>query len=229
MKSKLQDERGQLLGHWKKGFNENPDWMISDELYQVQIIFRASNGNENAQKLLKSNLRQFHDKLGFKAKDSLRQGGLCAGAIFRTQAFIETEQEQRIGSKCGQSVHIEHTVPINKLEGAIISRHFPNLIETLSWLLKHSVATAFHEREKEHLRGVTIASGALDPTSSEYLRPFLRYAQLHKAGSVVWNVFDGQKIDPVNFTFKDHLEIVLRLLHEAGASGTMLSDIRSGS
>jgi hypothetical protein len=76
------------------------------------MIFDASQGNEAALQSLNSRLRQFHDKLGFKAKESLKQGGLCAGAIFRTQRFIATQE--RSGAKKGpeKTVHIEHTVPV---------------------------------------------------------------------------------------------------------------------
>ena len=91
MKIKLANERVQLLNHWKGRLKKNPDW-ISEKLKVVEKILLASNGDEEAQKSLSSYLRQLHDKFGFKAKESLKQGGLCAGAIFRTRAFIETEQ-----------------------------------------------------------------------------------------------------------------------------------------
>jgi hypothetical protein len=118
MKAELENERKQLLDHWKKRLQKNPDW-ISDELRQVQRIFSASNGEESAQKSLGSYLRQLHDKLGYKAKGSLSDGGLCAGAIFRTQRFIHTNN--RNGSKAGQSVHIEHTFPIKQDHEAAFS------------------------------------------------------------------------------------------------------------
>lgn len=172
-----------------------------------------------------SYLRQFHDKLGFKAKGFLRDGGLCAGAIFRTQAFIDTAL--RSGSKVGQSVHIEHTFPIKQLRAEIIKAQLPNYLATLTWLLKHSVATAFHDCEKVHLRGWTSNSDALNPESAEYSKPFLRYRNLHSAAGIVWNVFDSREVDAQKFTFNDHLEIVVRLLEEAGAATTMVSDIRS--
>jgi hypothetical protein len=145
MKTELENERRQLLDHWRKRLQRNPDW-ISNELYQVQRVLAASNGDVEARASLGSHLRQLHDKLGFKAKGPISDGGLCAGAIFRTQAFIDTEQ--RSGSKVGQSVHIEHTFPITELKAAIIKHGFPNYAHALTWLLKHSVATAFHEDEK---------------------------------------------------------------------------------
>jgi len=96
MQSSLKEEKRQLLEQWKKRFQRNPDW-ISNELPQIQRIFAASNGDLRAQASLGSYLRQLHDKLGFKAKGSPSDGGLCAGAIFRTDAFVSTSQ--RAGSK----------------------------------------------------------------------------------------------------------------------------------
>jgi hypothetical protein len=61
------------------------------------------------------NLRKFHDQLGWQAWGKLEKGGLCAGTIFRTRDFIQIKQAERCGSRNGQTVHIEHTVPIEKL------------------------------------------------------------------------------------------------------------------
>lgn len=220
MSTALGNERQQLLGHWTKLLQRHNDW-ISFELRQVQHVLAASKGDRNAQESLGSYLRQFHDKLGFKAKGTVRDGGLCVGAIFRTQAFIVCDE--RVGSKVGQSVHIEHTFPIRQLRIEIGKRPFQNYPETLSWLLTHSVATAFHEREKLHLAGWSSSSDALNPDSRSYLKPFGRYEALHTAEGVVWNVFDGCQVDPKTFTFRDHFQIMLRLLEEAGAARTMLA------
>jgi hypothetical protein len=220
----LANARVQLLNHWKGRLKKNPDW-ISEKLKVVEKILLASNGDEAAQKSLSSYLRQLHDKFGFKAKGPLKQGGFCAGAIFRTRVFIETEQ--RNGSEVDQSVHIEHTFPINELKAEIIKGRLPNYVETLTWLLKHSVATAFRQDEKNHVNGKRAkSSDALNAASTEFSKPFLRYEMLHGADGVVWNVFDGREVDPHKFTFQDHLEIVMRLLEEAGATKTMLSAIR---
>jgi hypothetical protein len=193
------------------------------------MIFKASHGDVDAQNRLNSRLRQFHDKLGFKAKQSIKQGGLCAGAIFRTERFIATQE--RVGAKKGQekTVHIEHTVPVNVLESEIKDRRFCNYTETLAWLLKHSVTTALHQHEEKHVRERAKDSGALDPSSREYMKPFIRYDALHNAEGVVWNVFDRVKVDREQFTFDDHLRIVCRILEEVEASSDMLASLRSFS
>jgi hypothetical protein len=161
---------------------------------------------------------------GIRQKGSLSDGGLCAGAIFRTQRFIETKN--RSGSKAGQSVHIEHTFPIRQLKLEITKRRFRDYVETLAWLLEHSVTTAFHEDEKEHLIGRSSTSDALNPLSRDYLRPFARYEKLHSSAGIVWNVLDAEELDPKTFPFQQHFDLVLRLLHESGASKSMLSRIR---
>lgn len=213
-----------MVDHWRKRIRRNPDW-IGERLRQVEQILRASQGDAYAQQSLGSCLRQFHDKLGFKAKGSLAAGGLCAGAIFRTQAFIETTE--RVGSKVDQSVHIEHTFPIRQLTIEITKRPFKEYSATLVWLLTHSVATALHEHEKPYLKGRSSTSDALDPTSPKYLKPFARYERLHKADGIVWNVFDRVRVDPEVFTFQHHLDLIVRLLEEAGATPRMVSSIRN--
>src|SRR5437762_13267175 len=98
MQAEIENERKQLLEQWAGRVGKKADW-ISSPLFQVERIFDASQGNEDALRLLNSRLRQFHDKLGYKAKHSLKQGGLCAGAIFRTEQFIRTQE--RSGAKKG--------------------------------------------------------------------------------------------------------------------------------
>lgn len=226
MHAELENERKQLIDHWRKRVSRNPDWIVN-RLPQIVRMLQASQGDERAQRDLGSYLRQFHDKLGFKAKGSLNGGGLCAGAIFRTQAFIETTQ--RVGSKVGQSVHIEHTFPIRQLRAEITKRYFQDYVATLVWVLRHSVATAFQEDEKRYLQGRSSTSHALNPTSPEYAKPFARYEKLHNAAGIVWNVFDREIVDPEKFTFQHHLDVVARLLEEAGAAPIMVSIIRSHS
>ncbi|SDJ67550.1 MULTISPECIES: hypothetical protein [Bradyrhizobium] len=221
MKDALEAERTQLLDQWRKRLRLNPDL----EFLQARRIMAASNGDEHATSSLPDDLRKFHDKFGYKAKGNVSNGGLCAGAIFRTDTFIKTKQ--RSGSKKTQSVHIEHTFPIKELRAEIANRQFGDYLATITWLLKHSVTTAFHESEKEHLIGKTSNSGALNLASPEYLKPFARYEKLHSVAGIVWNVFDGERVDPEQFTFDDHLSVIVRILDTAGASKSMVSAIRS--
>jgi hypothetical protein len=83
------------------------------------------------------------------------------------------------------------------------------------------------ESEKAHLSGVSSNSNALNPMSTEYLKPFARYKQLHSSEGIVWNVFDRERVDPQKLTFDNHIEIVLRLMKEASASEKLISDIRN--
>jgi len=209
MEIAVEKERAQLLDHWKQAIQKN--WFV-DEVAEVRKILAASKGAKN-QRSIGESLRYFHDRLGFKAKDTLDEGGLCKGAIFRTQTFIATTQ--RSGARGpGKTAHIEHTVPINNLATAIINSQFPDYRDLLIWLLKHSVTTAFHEDEKKYLEGRENETDALNLALVEYQKPFMRYQKLVKDGGVVWNVLDGTKIDPLTFTFKDHFGVVIKLLEK---------------
>ncbi|MCK1269758.1 MULTISPECIES: hypothetical protein [unclassified Bradyrhizobium] len=227
MMQAIERERDQMLQHWRKRIANQPDW-IASEWKQVNRVFAASSGGTIPHKTLASSLRQFHDKLGFMAKGAAVNGGLCAGALFRTAAFIAVDE--RCGAKGDRkNVHIEHTFPINQLERAILQQHFVTYAHVLAWLLKHSVATAFHQTEERHLLGRTQSSGALTAASAAYQKPFMRYSCLHDAHGVVWNVFDREPVDPNTFTFKDHLDLVCRVLKTVGASSSMVEQIQAAA
>jgi hypothetical protein len=225
MEIKVEPERKQLLDHWKNALRKNPDWVVAELPVVRKILDARNSGSEELQQSIRSDLRYFHDSLGYKAKDTLDKGGLCAGAIFRTEKFIETAQ--RSGARgAGKTAHIEHTVPINNLETAIINSRFSGYSELLVWLLKHSVTTAFHEHEKKFLAKKEHHSNALNLASVEYQKPFMRYQDLFRSGGVVWNVLDGTKIDPHAFTFEDHLAVVIKLLKKVEAPELMLAEIQ---
>jgi hypothetical protein len=152
VKAELEAERNQLLAHWTKRLDLSRGLAFA----QVRRILACSNGVvfEGPQALLGDDLRHFHDKLGYMSKLTVAHGGLCAGTIFRTDRFIN--EKERIGSKRGQTVHVEHTFPIKELRAEIGKRNFRSYLDLLSWLLKYSIATAFHECERES-------------TSAEYL------------------------------------------------------------
>ncbi|UPK36898.1 hypothetical protein IVB18_06070 [Bradyrhizobium sp. 186] len=221
----VEKEREQLLQHWRSRVSKRPDWIASEWL-QVSRVLAASRGEAVPHKTLASSLRQFHDKLGFMAKGTVPKGGLCAGALFRTAAFIAVES--RCGAKgAGKNVHIEHTFPVNQLERAITNRRLDGYAGALAWLLKHSVATAFYETEQKHLDGRTQSSEALTSGSTEYQKPFMRYSILHDAKGVVWNVFDREPVSPKTFTFDDHLDLVCRVLRTVGASSSMIEKLQT--
>jgi hypothetical protein len=218
----LDRERDQLVKFWRSIITRRPNWM-TDKYSQVEKIADMGSSGAPLASSVSSWLRQFHDKLGFKAKGSEADGGLCAGAIFRTQEFMRTQS--RSGSKKDQSVHIEHTVPICVLRAQVSSRSFLSYAEALAWLLKHSVATAFHYSEQARLGGVSRTTNAFSPKSPDYLRPFCRYKSVFSGREAIWNVFDRKPIDPQSFTFDDHIVLLLQLLHKAGAERAMLQQI----
>jgi hypothetical protein len=159
------------------------------------------------------------------AKNEVKDGGLCAGALFRTQSFIETDARSGSRKQKTQNVHIEHTVPIKVLRDKLRECVFSSDAEALVWLLKHSVATAFQIVEKEALKGVSSSTKAFDPTSDEYRKPFLRYKNLLANGGRIWNVYDATVILPNQLTFDLHLQIIVRLLVEAKVERETLNTI----
>lgn len=224
MLTKLLDrEHEQLMSFWRGILSARPNW-ITHPYSQVTKLAEFDRTNAPLTSI-SSWLRQFHDKMGFKAKGVLLNGGLCAGAIFRTEEFINVEAHARIGSKKNQSVHIEHTVPICVLRNEIANRSFSSQSEALAWVLRHSVTTALHEKQKVHLKGVGRASDAFSAGVDGHLRPFMRYQKMFDADEPVWNVFERRLVKSQSFTFNDHFALVLRLLCEAGAEKHMLREM----
>jgi hypothetical protein len=82
------------------------------------------------------------------------------------------------------------------------------------------VTTAFHESQKAHLTGRDSNSDALNPTSPEYLKPLARYEKLHSSDEIAST---SDRSDPQHFPFAHHLDVVLRLLEEAGAAPEMIA------
>lgn len=218
-------ERDQLLAQWKRAFARQSCWFTSPppQVKRVLALETADRGMA---------VRKFHDKLGFCAKGTLKTGGLCAGAIFRTQAFIDLPQDERSGSRATQTVHIEHTVPAGVIAGRLGAqlsdvRHTGDL--SLAWLFKHSVVTAMRKgQDASFLRGVTRSTTAFDAGLDEG-KPFRRYRELFAANEIVWDVWNRKEVDPDNFTFHSHIETVLDILHEAGADSNFKKRVEAAA
>ncbi len=223
MEAIIEAERAQLLSQWKSAFKENPDW-FSPTLSQISAILRLRTAGPQEQKKIGDYLRKFHDRLGYMAKGTVQAGGVCAGAIFRTTKFMQTSE--RSAARVNRSIHIEHTTPIWLLREEIVRQELSSPERLLVWLMKHSVTTAIHIQEEKLIeRSKRYRSDALNPSSAEFQRPFLRYKGLFDGGSAVWNVLDGTIVDPDTFTFKQHFEIVARLL-DLTCAGEMAKRLR---
>lgn len=150
--------------------------------------------------------RKVHDRFGWMAKNHMN----CAGAIYRSSAFICLPPESRCGSKAEcpshpgeQNVHIEHTVQASALQHVWNAREgYLDLDATLHWLLKHSVATAMVPRE---------AAGLPSRNRDIPERPFERYVG---SDLEIWNVLTGATVDFSTFTFEDHRTLIASLIHE---------------
>jgi hypothetical protein len=211
--SKIKSEREQLVSHWKLVVAK---WRDASSITQLAKIVLVANGGASIS--LNSQLRQLHNKFGYKVVAN----GLCAGAIFRTRAFVNTPH--RVGTKIGQTIHIEHTVPVIELEREIRKRRFEGQEDALHWLLTHSVTTAFHISQTRYLEGVSGRTDAFKDSAARG-KPFMRYKRLFDDGEEVWNVFDRRIIQAEEFTFEDHTDLIIRLLAEANASRSLIDEL----
>jgi hypothetical protein len=134
----------------------------------------------------------------------------CAGAIYRSSAFISLPPENRCGSRAScsdhpgkQNVHIEHTVQASALQHVWNAREDNmDLSGTVRWILNHSVATAMMPGE---------AAGLPSRNRDIPERPFERYLG---SDLEVWNVLTGELVDFATFTFEDHRASISSLIHK---------------
>jgi hypothetical protein len=161
-------------------------------------------------------LRAIHNYFGYKALGTLRRRGLCSGAIYRTEAFLRMEQEDRSGARKNQTVHIEHTIPIHSLAWAI-HEELPQYADgdwesALAWIIQHSVTTAFtkHQQTVGILHGYAKRSDVFDMDSPFFLKPFARYTPIFDQGEKIYNVFTETAVER-STGFDDHTETVEQL------------------
>jgi hypothetical protein len=208
----IEAEREQLIDTWKSTFADN--W-VSEPRAPVRALVDPSKDK------FSMSLRHGHNLFGWKAGDTLLKRGLCSGAIYRTELFMEIEQHARCGSKGpNKNVHIEHTVPIAELNRQWITyrqTHQPTIAVAYAWTLCHSVSTAFHMSEMGGVKGYEGKTDAFDPTSSWFNRPFMRYTKM-AVMPTIWNVLSGEKIDHQTWTFEDHFAQVDLLFDLAGCA-----------
>ena len=207
----LSQEREQLRSCWERRLPLfNALARTPEEIYQLQKL----GCKKRHAAIVSSQIRQFHDKLGLKAKDTLATGGLCAGALYRTGSFIKTKQSARSGIRKNQkqNIHIEHTVPVSALRDTILRKEKIEQPWLLWFLLKHSVATAMTNKQKEGL-----PNSIHGLSSDKHYRgfPFRRYDG--KLQDEIWDVWSGRRIERDHFTFDHHLAVVINILDEVKA------------
>ena len=217
---KLESERAQLISAWAIAVVQlnNRGSLILPQISKIQ--------NASSRLDISTYLRQIHDFLGFKAKDEVSDRGHCAGALYRTRKFLMTEN--RSGAKYNQTIHIEHTVPVNILARELISRNDGDLSLT-KWVFKHSVATAMNIKEPGmYLAGRHKYSNVFNSPSVDYMKPFRRYSRLFESeDNVVYNVLSGKEIDPDEFTFSHNLSNISKLLEICGLNRNLMGALES--
>lgn len=219
----LECEKNQAIECWTRikwdAFNNSIDKLVS-ALHNQNIELKAKKTDIN------SRIRNLHDRLGYRAFGSgssgLGQGGLCAGALYRSESFIKTKQELRDGRNRSKrdvpehlvTVHIEHTVPVGALVTQLIAMSNTTQLSSemvLDWLLRHSVTTAMlHEQGKS---GEIVRSGYSSKTNvfvdnhDDKNYPFRRY---QSGRDRIYNIVDGSEVPLNDFSFDDHYENLIK-------------------
>ncbi|MHB0914847.1 MAG: hypothetical protein ACYC5A_04135 [Thermoleophilia bacterium] len=160
-------------------------------------------------------LRQIHDFYGWMAKRG--KWGHCAGALYRTRAYLDISQDQRNGTQKSGNVHIEHAIPVNTLECILFAEHAElcDPVDLHDTLIRNSICVAMTVTEKEAMEDVGVDPSWNDAFDSEgrhlHNSPFHRYLPLRdglctpKDQFEVWNITRRMPVDLEGFTFDDHL------------------------
>ncbi len=168
-------------------------------------------------------LRHIHDRLGWAAKIDIP----CIGALYRTEAFIKTPDNERCGKKrpC-QTVHIEHTVPISTMVSQLRSLNLTDFNKTLEWILINSVVTAVRNENERHrmvIQGQSRSTNIFNFNHCDFQRPFRRYdPEMH---SPLWDIVTMREIDPEKFFITDHVKNIAAVLSWAGCEDMFLSPL----
>jgi hypothetical protein len=175
-------------------------------------------------------IRQIHDFYGWMAKPG-KVGG-CAGALYRSEAFLELDVDARDGRKgATKNVHIEHLVPVSALEKGLkaMSGSFQSASALYAFLMDHSICVAMTQAESTmiHDSGVSRStSPAFDSKGNKTgEHPFRRYspAQSDSERSVsalrIYNVITQSEVNFATYSFDRHRE-TLQIAGETSAAGS---------
>lgn len=224
----VQDERLQLVNHWTK--IKYPRLLRIAEKILKNLKANATYSVVGTQ------VREFHNVLGYKAKDSLAKGGVCSGTIYRTTEFINMPQSERTGTKnSGNAVHIEHTIPVKILYTVLLEKvQSSNIdVDEFVWLLiKFSLTTAMlrsegHTYNENNPRGLVLPkhshiSNVFITNHEHYNRPFMRYTA-QSSSPKIYNVLTNTQIDVNIFTMKDFSNDLVLLLNEISAPNWLMA------
>lgn len=234
---KLKHERHQLLSHW-----ESIDLKrLLRALESVRASFHDNEPNDKKS----HHIRQFHNMLGYRAEKNLAAGGLCAGCLYRTQAFVNISQECRTGLQQAPpgmvKIHVEHTVPVAALVAQIEDLKVPNRknaepfeLRLFKFLIKYSIATAAIEKEGRVAPQGIVRPGyahrtdAFSKKEAHYNRPFMRYVGVPADKSIyIFDVLSGEEILRHKFSFRDHIRRLKTLMKRINRKDEVSSLLKS--
>lgn len=228
----LDHENNQLKKHWRG---------VSTTQLIGFLKHIEDNVTLNRHDLVNHYVRQFHGVLGYKAMGGLMDGGLCAGALYRSKDFVSIGQPDRCGSKAGgrQNVHIEHTVPVSVLVSEIFARYRmwgfmqqPNARDEPDWeiwaksslydfLQTYSVTTALTLQQGHSAPRGIIRRGLtrkVDTPLELNGNPFTRYVDVAYIVSVSGGTgpgfAEGQCVAMDQYTFECHRKRLVSLMND---------------
>jgi hypothetical protein len=143
------------------------------------------------------------------------KGGVCQGTLYRSANYMAIPLNQRYGGNGDKkNVHLEHTMPGSQLGEEIRNKYnqWNALTELHQFLMNFSVCTALTHDEKKSLE----SAGVNNDTNLEFCKglvgkPFLRYKPaVDMFGLRIFNVVTCDPINIDEFTFNDHVEMLVR-------------------
>jgi hypothetical protein len=204
----MQTEHHQLISFWKKLFGDGRGRFKFNNAPLQRLL-------HNRAKSTAQDVRQVHDKFGWGAKNPTK----CAGAIYRTYAFMNIKPDERDPSKKPtRNIHIEHTVLASQLHKMWIncSDFEP------TFFISHGITTAMSACEEKK---VGVGREPNPCFIGDDGKPFLRYKDTLK-DSKIWNVFTGEQVDICKYTLADHRKTVADLLKCANAPESWITSVK---
>lgn len=213
-KFSIEFERDQLIKFWGNVVKKHQGSRAESAAPMRRLLSSKSTTDD---------VRKIHDSLGWAAKEPIR----CAGAIYRTRAFMTIPPERRDASKprgverqdWPRNIHIEHTILASQLHNMWLGKPYRQAFP-IAYFMSNGVTTAMHALEEAALPNTHGSNSCF--TDGAEGKPFQRYRD---AINDIYNVVDGRKVDPDTFTLTDHRHVLVALLAEVGAEEAWIDAI----
>lgn len=175
-------------------------------------------------------IRQIHDFYGWMAKPGMVGG--CAGALYRSEAFLELDIDSRNGRRgATKNIHIEHLVPVSVLAKSLraMSGSFESASAILAYLLDQSICVAMTQAESILIHDLGVSRAKSPVFDSRGMKtgehPFRRYSPARSTSEPstspirIYNIVTESEVDFATFSFSNHRE-TLRIAGRSPTAGS---------